>query len=65
MRLTAYGNKRIEEMSREELIAALDALWRAYCAINARTIGPDRTELPPSEVDQYQAVLEKWFSPAC
>lgn len=63
--LAAYGAKRIEDMTRDELVAALDALWRAYTAINARTLGIDRTELPPSQLDQYQAVLEKWFTPAC
>lgn len=59
--LSAFGLKRIADMDRAELVATINSLYRTLLIINGRTLGEDRTALPHSEVDQYQAVLEKWF----
>lgn len=60
--LAAYGLKRIDDMSRDELVATINGLYGTLLAITGRTLGEDRTALPHSEVDQYQAVLERWFT---
>lgn len=60
--LAAYGLKRIVDMSWDELVATINGLYGTLLAITGRTLGEDRTALPHSEVDQYQAVLEKWFT---
>lgn len=60
--LAAFGLKRIVDMDRGELIDVINSLYRSYLAVNRRTLGPDKTQLPPTEVDQYQAVLETWFA---
>jgi len=60
--LSAFGLKRIADMDRAELVATINSLYRTLLIINGRTLGEDRTALPHSEVDQYQAVLERWFT---
>lgn len=60
--LAAFGMRRIADMDRSQLIATINALYTSLLAVNGRTIGADRTELPHSEVDQYTAVLEQWFT---
>lgn len=60
--LSAYGLKRIADMDRGELIDVINSLYRSYLAVNRRSLGPDKTQLPMTEVDQYRAVLESWFT---
>ena len=60
--LSAFGLRRIADMDRAELIDTINSLYTSLLAVNGRGVREDRTELPPSEVDQYTAVLEKWFT---
>jgi len=60
-RLAVFGMRRIADMDRGQLIDTINALYTSLLAVNGRGVREDRTELPPSEVDQYTAVLERWF----
>lgn len=61
LRVSSYGGKRVDDMTRDELIQALNAVWRSYVAVNARGVGSDRTALPDRSVGAYDDVLKKWF----
>ena len=51
--LAAFGGKRIADMTREELIEALNALHRSYMAIA-------RTNMSKSEVPVFHEDMELW-----
>ena len=59
--LSSYRGKRIDDMTREDLVEALNAIWRAYVAVNARGLGADTTKLPDKDVGAYDEVLREWF----
>lgn len=51
--IAAYGTKRIEEMSREELIKALDEMSERYMMLL-------RARMAASEVPVFHEDMEKW-----
>lgn len=51
--IAAYGTKRIEEMSREELIKALDEMSERYMMLL-------RARMATSEVPVFHEDMEKW-----
>lgn len=51
--IAAYGTKRIEEMSREELIKALDEMSERYMMLL-------RARMVTSEVPVFHEDMEKW-----
>lgn len=59
--LSAYRGKRVDDMTRDELVEALNAVWSAYVAVNARGVTPDATRLPDRDLGAYDAVLSEWF----
>lgn len=61
LRLSSYGGKRVDDMTREELVEALNAIWLAYVAVNSRHLGADTTKLPDKAVGAYDEVLREWF----
>lgn len=63
LRLSAYGGKRVDDMTREELVEALNGIWRAYCAVNAAKMnGTDPLgPMPEHDVEALEAQLATWF----
>lgn len=62
--LAAWGNKRLARMTKPELVAALNDLWRAYNAVNRRTIGPSGlATMPDHDLAAIEARLGVWFLP--
>lgn len=61
--ISAYQGKRVADMSRDELIAALNGVWRAYVAINADrlTYSGQLGAMPKHDVAALEATLHEWF----
>lgn len=60
--LAAWQGKRLETMSRLELIQALQDLWRSYNAVNRRTVGAHALDpMPAHDWDDLTDTLKSWF----
>jgi len=59
--LAAWGGKRVADMTRKELVEALNGIWRAYLAVNQRTMGGELSGLPTGNYEEAYRRLGEWF----
>lgn len=61
--ISAYGLKRVEDMSREELILALNEMIERYMLLNRAKMLGNEVPVFHEDMDAWNAKLEKWFTP--
>lgn len=61
--LAAWGNKRIADMSRDELIAALNEASASYMAIARSTLNPSELKPITFEVKEAEKIFDSIQTP--
>lgn len=59
--IAAWGLKRIDDMSREELIAALDAMHERYMLLVRQKMMGSEVPVFHEDMDKWNRQLERWF----
>lgn len=59
--IAAFGLKRIADMTRDDLIAALNAMCRSYTAIARSNMGKDEVPVFHEDMDLWNEKLREWF----
>lgn len=62
--LLAWQGKRLADMSRAELVSALNSLWQSYNAVNRKNLSGARLDpMPAADVAGLEDRLAQWFTP--
>lgn len=59
--IATFGLKRIAEMTRDDLIAALNAMCRSYTAIARANMSKDEVPVFHEDMDLWNEKLAEWF----
>lgn len=60
--LLAWQGKRLADMSRAELVSALNSLWQSYNAVNSRKMSAQSlAPMPPANAADLEDTLAGWF----
>lgn len=60
--LAAWGTKRIVEMTRDEMLAALNALHRSYMAVIRTKMETNEVPVFHEDMDKWNEKLADWFN---
>lgn len=60
--IAAYGTKRIDEMSREELIQALDEMCERYMMLHRSRMVTSEVPVFHEDMDKWNDKLADWFN---
>ena len=60
--LAAFGTKRIADMSRDDLIDALNRMHRSYMAIARINMGAAEVPVFHEDMDVWNDKLAEWFN---
>lgn len=61
--IAAWGMKRIDDMSRDELIAALDAMHKRYMMLIRAKMKSSEVPVFHEDMDKWNEKLAHWFTP--
>ena len=61
--IAAYGLKRIDDMSRDELISALSDMHERYMLLIRSRMQSNEVPVFHEDLDQWNDQLAKWFMP--
>ena len=62
MELAAYGLKRIADMTREDLIIALNEMSERYMMLCRSRMSSNEVPIFHEDMYEWNAKLEKWFT---
>ena len=60
--LAAWGAKRVDEMTRDEMLAALNAMHRSYMAIARANMQGGDVPVFHEDMDKWNDKLADWFN---